>query len=57
MKVLAADDMEGRETGSPGLRKAQEYDKKPCLKAGREGEAHPVQTWIPYRHTTRQHLS
>jgi hypothetical protein len=25
VKVLAADDMEGRETGSPGLRKAQEY--------------------------------
>ena len=25
VKILAADDMEGRETGSPGLRKAQEY--------------------------------
>ena len=25
VKVLASDDMEGRETGSPGLRKAQEY--------------------------------
>lgn len=25
VKVLAADDMEGRETGSPGLRRAQEY--------------------------------
>ncbi|MGZ4875621.1 MAG: peptidase M28, partial [Candidatus Angelobacter sp.] len=25
VKILAADNMEGRETGSPGLRKAQEY--------------------------------
>jgi Zn-dependent M28 family amino/carboxypeptidase len=25
VKILAADDMEGRETGSPGLRKAQEF--------------------------------
>ena len=36
MKVLAADDMEGRETGSPGLRKAQEYVVEQLKRAGLE---------------------
>lgn len=36
VKVLAADDMEGRETGSPGLRKAQEYVVEQLKRAGLE---------------------
>ncbi len=36
VKVLAADDMEGRETGSPGLRKAQEYVVEQLKHAGLE---------------------
>jgi Zn-dependent M28 family amino/carboxypeptidase len=36
VKVLAADDMEGRETGSPGLRKAQEYVVEQMKRAGLE---------------------
>jgi hypothetical protein len=34
VKILAADDMEGRETGSPGLRKAQEYVVEQLKRAG-----------------------
>jgi Zn-dependent M28 family amino/carboxypeptidase len=36
VKILAADDMEGRETGSPGLRKAQEYVVEQLKTAGLE---------------------
>jgi len=36
VKVLAADNMEGRETGSPGERKAQEYAVKILKEAGLE---------------------
>jgi Zn-dependent M28 family amino/carboxypeptidase len=36
VKVLASDDMEGRETGSPGLRKAQEYVVEQLKNAGLE---------------------
>src|SRR5580765_4299293 len=36
VKVLAADDMEGRETGSAGLRKAQEYVVEQLKRAGLE---------------------
>jgi Zn-dependent M28 family amino/carboxypeptidase len=36
VKILAADDMEGRETGSPGLRKAQEYVVAQLKAAGLE---------------------
>jgi Zn-dependent M28 family amino/carboxypeptidase len=36
VKVLAADDMEGRETGSFGLRKAQEYVVEQLKRAGLE---------------------
>jgi Zn-dependent M28 family amino/carboxypeptidase len=36
VKVLASDDMEGRETGSPGLRKAQEYVVEQLKGAGLE---------------------
>ena len=36
VKVLAADNMEGRETGSPGLRKAQEYVVEQLKRAGLE---------------------
>jgi Zn-dependent M28 family amino/carboxypeptidase len=36
VKILAADDMEGRETGSPGLRKAQEYVVEQLQRAGLE---------------------
>jgi hypothetical protein len=36
VKVLAADNMEGRETGSPGLRKAQEYVVEQLKGAGLE---------------------
>ncbi|MBZ5490746.1 MAG: M28 family peptidase [Acidobacteriia bacterium] len=36
VKVLASDDMEGRETGSPGLRKAQEYVVEQLKSAGLE---------------------
>ena len=36
VKALAADDMEGRETGSPGLRKAQEYVVEQLKRAGLE---------------------
>jgi Zn-dependent M28 family amino/carboxypeptidase len=36
VKVLAADGMEGRETGSPGLRKAQEYVAEQLKRAGLE---------------------
>ncbi|HKV90952.1 MAG TPA: M28 family metallopeptidase [Candidatus Angelobacter sp.] len=48
VKVLAADDMEGRETGSPGLRKAQEYVVQQLKRAGLEpagskGYYQPVQ--------------
>ncbi|HZS27441.1 MAG TPA: hypothetical protein VFB76_09420 [Candidatus Angelobacter sp.] len=48
VKVLAADDMEGRETGSPGLRKAQEYVVEQLKHAGLEpagskGYYQPVQ--------------
>jgi len=34
VKVLAADDMEGRETGSPGLRKAEAYIVEQLKQAG-----------------------
>jgi len=34
IKVLAADDMEGRETGSPGLRKAESYVVEQLKQAG-----------------------
>jgi Zn-dependent M28 family amino/carboxypeptidase len=48
VKILAADDMEGRETGSPGLRKAQEYVVEQLKAAGLEpagykGYYQPVQ--------------
>ncbi|HKR93837.1 MAG TPA: hypothetical protein VJW55_00655, partial [Candidatus Angelobacter sp.] len=48
VRVLAADDMEGRETGSPGLRKAQEYVVEQLKHAGLEpagskGYYQPVQ--------------
>ena len=48
VKVLAADDMEGRETGSPGLRRAQEYVVEQLKHAGLEpagskGYYQPVQ--------------
>lgn len=48
VKVLAADDMEGRETGSLGLRKAQEYVVDQMKRAGLEpvgakGYYQPVQ--------------
>ncbi|MCU1253750.1 MAG: putative aminopeptidase [Candidatus Angelobacter sp.] len=36
VKILAADNMEGRETGSPGLRKAQEYVVEQLKSAGLE---------------------
>ncbi|HEY3770304.1 MAG TPA: M28 family metallopeptidase [Candidatus Angelobacter sp.] len=36
VKILAADNMEGRETGSPGLRKAQEYVVEQFKHAGLE---------------------
>ena len=36
VKILAADNMEGRETGSPGLRQAQEYVVKQFKLAGLE---------------------
>jgi Peptidase family M28 len=36
VKVLAADDMEGRETGSTGLRKAQDYVVEQLKRAGLE---------------------
>lgn len=36
VKVLASDDMEGRETGSAGLRKAQEYVVEQLKRAGLE---------------------
>jgi Zn-dependent M28 family amino/carboxypeptidase len=36
VKVLASDDMEGRETGSPGLRKAQEFVVEQLKSAGLE---------------------
>src|SRR5437588_11861712 len=36
VKILAADDMEGRETGSFGLRKAQEYVVEQLRRAGLE---------------------
>jgi len=36
VKILAADNMEGRETGSPGLRKAQEYVVEQLKHAGLE---------------------
>ncbi len=36
VKVLASDDMEGRETGSPGLHKAQEYVVEQLKRAGLE---------------------
>ncbi|HZD94240.1 MAG TPA: hypothetical protein VE133_08300, partial [Candidatus Sulfotelmatobacter sp.] len=36
VKVLAADDMEGRETGSFGLHKAQEYVVEQLKRAGLE---------------------
>ena len=36
MKVLASDDMEGRETGSAGLRKAQEFVVEQLKSAGLE---------------------
>ena len=34
IKVLAADDLEGRETGSPGLRKAEAYVVQQLKQAG-----------------------
>ena len=48
VKVLAADDMEGRETGSTGLRKAQDYVVEQLKRAGLEpvgtkGYFQPVQ--------------
>ena len=36
VKILAADNMEGRETGSPGLRQAQEYVVEQFKHAGLE---------------------
>src|SRR5215831_10496095 len=36
VKVLAADDMEGRETGSPALRRAEEYVVEQLKRAGLE---------------------
>ena len=36
VKVLSADNMEGRETGSPGLRKAQEFVVEQLKRAGLE---------------------
>lgn len=36
VKILAADNMEGRETGSPGLRKAQEFVVEQLKRAGLE---------------------
>jgi Zn-dependent M28 family amino/carboxypeptidase len=53
VKILAADNMEGRETGSPGLRKAQEYVVEQLKRAGLE----PVGTasyYQPVRFESRQ---
>src|SRR5215475_15698012 len=36
VKVLAADDMEGRETGSPALRRAEDYVVEQLKRAGLE---------------------
>jgi hypothetical protein len=48
VKVLAADDMEGRETGSPGLRKAEAFvvaqlKKNGLQPAGRHGFYQPIE--------------
>ena len=53
VKVLAADNMEGRETGSPGLRKAQEFVVEQLKSAGLEpvGSASYYQ---PVRFESRQ---
>jgi Zn-dependent M28 family amino/carboxypeptidase len=53
VKVLAADNMEGRETGSPGLRKAQEFVVEQLKRAGLEpvGSASYYQ---PVRFESRQ---
>ncbi len=53
VKILAADNMEGRETGSPGLRKAQEYVVEQLKRAGLEpvGSASYYQ---PVRFESRQ---
>jgi len=53
VKVLASDDMEGRETGSPGLHKAQEYVVEQLKRAGLEpvGSASYYQ---PVRFESRQ---
>jgi Zn-dependent M28 family amino/carboxypeptidase len=55
VKILAADNMEGRETGSPGLRKAQEYVVEQLKRAGLEpvGSASYYQ---PVRFESRQIL-
>ena len=53
VKILAADDMEGRETGSPGLRRAQEFVVEQLKRAGLE----PVGTrsyYQPIRFESRQ---
>jgi hypothetical protein len=55
VKILASDDMEGRETGSPGLRKAQEYVVEQLKRAGLE----PVGSksyYQPIRFESRQIL-
>jgi Zn-dependent M28 family amino/carboxypeptidase len=53
VKILAADNMEGRETGSPGLRKAQEFVVEQLKRAGLEpvGSASYYQ---PVRFESRQ---
>jgi len=53
VKVLASDNMEGRETGSPGLRKAQEFVVEQLKRAGLEpvGSASYYQ---PVRFESRQ---
>ncbi|HSK46287.1 MAG TPA: M28 family metallopeptidase [Candidatus Binatia bacterium] len=53
VKILAADNMEGRETGSPGLRRAQDYVVEQLKRAGLEpvGSASYYQ---PVRFESRQ---
>ena len=57
VKVLAADDMEGRETGSAGLRKAESYVVRELKQAGLQpagsnGFYQPIK-FIPVRSSRR----
>jgi Zn-dependent M28 family amino/carboxypeptidase len=53
VKVLAADNMEGRETGSPGLRKAQEFVVEQLKRAGLESVG-SASYYQPIRFESRQ---